>query len=393
MLDLRVAADPVSCRAVGEWLGGLAVRMRDSEDVITRARTDSRDCWAGSTGDTFRDRMGSASREADHAAGATERFGGALRVFADDMDTVRSRMGLARQVAGAAGLPVSGEAVGEPAGMGKADATQVAGYQEASTIVGGARQIEARAHANLASSVATNASDWSMTVLDGLTGTVGGLYGEHLAWTARAAKLERIADQWEHLAGNTTLSDTGRLTALGKSARAELNAEKALGIADSNHGPIKFLPDGFKRAMSANLGESIEDVRYLGRLSSALEKVPYVGLGFTAFGVAMAGIDGQSMTKAAVSSGASFLGATVTTEGLLAGAEALSIAGGPATILAVGAGIAVSYGVEYVVDHYGDDIANAAQNGLHATEHGLQAAGHVMDEGVHKLGHALGHIF
>lgn len=399
MLDLRVAADAGACRSVGEWLGGLAGGMRESAGVVARARVSSDGFWSGSTGEVFRERMSSAVRVSDRAAGATEGFGRALRVFADDMDTVGSRMNLARQVAGAGGLPVSAEGIAEPSGMGKVDGTQVAAYREASVIVADARRIESRAHRNLASSVAANTTDWSMTALDWVTGAVGALYGEHLAWTSRAARFERIAAQWDRLVDNTMLSTEGRLTALGKSARAELNARLAREIADSNDSPIKFLPEFVRKGAYANVGNSIEDVRYLNRLSGAMERVPYVGLLFLGGGVIAANAEGQSMTKAAISGGASFAAGTLATEGTLAGAGMmadmglLALSGGPVTIVAVGVGIGVSIGVGYVVDHYGDDIVNAAQNGLHATEHGVEAAGHAVNKGVHAIGHALGHIF
>ena len=404
MLDLRVESDPVSCRLVGEWLRGLAGGMWESVEGIDHARARSEGSWTGQTADAFRDRMSAASREADQAAGATDRFGSALQVFADDIDTVRSRMAVARQVAGAAGLPVTGEGIGEPSGMGRADARQVAAYQEATVIVAEARDIETTAHTTLASSVQANTADLSMKVLDGLTGTVGALYGQHLAWVARAARYERIADQWDRLLANTTLSTNGRLTALGKSARAELDAQKALNTARTNHAPIKFLPQGAKEVFGANVGSNLKNFRYLNRLAPALEKVPYVGLGFTGLGVVFAGAEGKSMTQAAVSGGASFAAGTLATEGALAGLEMISVAGGPATILAVGAGIAVAYGVGWVVDNWGDDIAEATKDAATSVYHagqyaertveaGLNQAADEVEKGLGKIGHALGHIF
>ncbi|HEY9472827.1 MAG TPA: hypothetical protein VIS06_03130, partial [Mycobacteriales bacterium] len=321
MLDLRVDSDPASCRLVGEWLRGLAGGMRESVDGIDHARSLSETSWTGQTAEVFRDRMSAASREADRSAGATDRFGSALQVFADDIDTVRSRMDMARQVAGTGGLPVTDDEIGEPSGMGRADARQVAAYQEATVIVAEARGVETTAHTTLASSVQANSADWSMKVLDGLTGTVGALYGQHLAWVAKAARYERIADQWDRLLANTTLSTNGRLTALGKSARAELDAQKALSTASSNHTPIKFLPEWSKNGLAANVGDSVRNIRYLNKLSTALEKVPYAGLLFTAFGVGTAGLEGKSMTTAAVSGGASFAAGTLATEGALAGLE------------------------------------------------------------------------
>lgn len=404
MLNTRVGADPASCRAAGQWLGGLAGGMRSSVDAVERARTRSRECWTGATGDAFRDRMGTASREADRAASATESFGMALRVFADDMDTVHSRMNLARQVAHTAGLPVNDEGIGEPTGMEKVDATKATAYQEATEIVTGARGIEARAHEQLASSVAANARDWSMKSLDALTGAVGALYGEHLAWTAKAAKLESIAEDWERVFGTNALSTETRLAALGPATTAETRAEQALEYAGSNHAPIKFLPGWSKRAMILNPGDQLENVRYLGRLSSALEKVPYVGLGLTGLGILDAGLEGQSVPKAAIKGGAEFAGGILGTEGVLAGAELIGIAGGPVTAVAVLAGIGVAYGVGYVVDHWGDDIADGAKEAASGLYHAGQTvsyvsdvavdeAGHAVNEGIHKLGHALGHIF
>lgn len=399
LLDVRVEADPVSCRTAGEWLGGLSGGMRESVDTVRGVNGTSRDCWSGSTGDAFRERMTAAAREADRVAGATERFGVALRVFADDMDTVRSRMDLAREVAGSAGLPVDGDAIGEPGGMGKADATQAAAYQEATTIVAEARQIETRAHTHLASSVATNATDWSTSVLDKLTGAVGAFYGQHLAWTKAAAKYERLAENWEYVFGTDALPAETRLAALSKASVAETKAAQALRYANSNHAFVRFLPDRMKRGLTANVGDNIKDIRYLNRLSIALEKVPYAGVLFTAAGVGLAGLEGQSMTQAAVKGGAEFVAGTAATEGTLIGIEALgvaSLAGGPATLIAVAAGIGVAWGVGEIVDHWGgitngakeaaSGLYNAGQSVERATERGLSAAGNTIGRGIRDLG-------
>lgn len=116
-----------------------------------------------------------------------------------------------------------------------------------------------------------------------------------------------------------------------------------------------------------------------------LSKIPYVGWAATGLGIGFDRMNGEGWGQAVTSNVLPTLAGTAATEGTLAVLGATAIAGGPATMVAVGVGVGVAFGVGYVVDHWDgitDGIGDAASS-----------VGHALGGAASSVGHALSSIF
>lgn len=95
-----------------------------------------------------------------------------------------------------------------------------------------------------------------------------------------------------------------------------------------------------------------------------LSKVPYVGWAATGLGIGVDRANGESWGQAVTSNVLPTLAGTAATSATLSVLAGTAIAGGPATLVAVGVGVGVAYGVGYVVDHWDgitEGLGNAAE--------------------------------
>jgi len=113
-LDIAVKGDPGSIRATATWLKTTSTSVHDTGTQVYGARGDSESEWLGAAGDAFRGVMTGVGGKVDELAGDLGVTRDALNAHADDLDTVKSRMDQAREVAAAAGLPTTETSISEP---------------------------------------------------------------------------------------------------------------------------------------------------------------------------------------------------------------------------------------------------------------------------------------
>lgn len=160
-LSIFVAGNPGSVRVSAEAIRQLGAGVEETATGWHRTRSGSEADWDGRAGDAFRDTAGRNGRDADVLAELFTGTADALTVFADDLDTVRSRMEQARQVAVSGGLKMMGESlILEPGPMPlppEEQKRQQKAFDDAKGTIEQARQLERAAHERLVDLLNRNA--------------------------------------------------------------------------------------------------------------------------------------------------------------------------------------------------------------------------------------------
>ncbi|MEH6796205.1 MAG: hypothetical protein V7694_18925 [Rhodococcus sp. (in: high G+C Gram-positive bacteria)] len=344
-------------RALGESAEGGFERFRD-------ARDRSEDVWKSGAGDSFRDTISTLSTAAEKTADRATALAQALESFADSMLTARE--GLNRAIARAieTGIWVGPNVcnatwIGDPeplhpTGPWSIDqlttqANQIAAYNDAVDMFIEARTTESNAHTALQS-----AFDDSAGWLDRLRGsapwmTAGGV----ISYLGTAAQQ---ADHWGAIA-QTRAAQLERFVALASEAAPGSVNRAATRVASA------FTPaadDAIRVAAQNGALLPGNSATRLGRLATVGlpfggkvgSKIPIVGIGFTGgqvvYDLQAAESPGDAAKIVAKDAGGFLAGTAATT--LLLG----SVAGGPATVAAVGVGILVSYGVGELIEWAAD---------------------------------------
>ncbi len=368
-LDTRVFGDPTSCYACADSLTALATGVHDRLKVARDGRTESEYEFRSPAGDAFHPEAGTTE-----AADQIDVIAAALRAFADGLVTVRSRMSQAEATAAEAGIPVEfGVGIGEPLNVDPNSydiapqvfrTKQIAAYEAAAGLVAEGRAAETGAHSALAEALrgpTTILKDaeaqWGWLVLHTVGGYLATAVSELSKWgdlaEARGANLARLR---ELAAEAARLGDPYPEATAARAVRAfQGGADDAARFAAENSRLLAGLGDNkFVSSVGGNLGDLFPKGSTLAGVGS---KVPYLGLaltaGQTASDVMNAETTGEAV-KAVAKDVGGFVAGTVATELILA-----SAAGGPVTLLAVGAGVGVAFGVGEVIEHW-DDISGAA---------------------------------
>lgn len=355
-IDVRQDVDIDSCRSCAAALEELAAAAESCSAQFKDARDKSETVWASDAGDAFRQTLTTLVKAAEETSDRAAALALTLRVFADSMDTARQQLTKAVALAFESGL-VAGpnvcdaEWIAEPKPLhptgpwSKAQlteyATRVDAYNVAVDIVNGARAIEADAHSALAAAV-IDVDGW----LDRLRGSApwmaaGGAVSylgtaaqqaEHWGAVAqtRAAQVGRYAD----LAGET-VPDSVRTAASRAATVFAPAADDAARIAAQNGA---LLP-----------GQTIKSAGgVMARALPFAQKIPVAGMGLTAVQTAYDLREAESAGDAAkivAKDAGGFLAGTAASTVILA-----SFAGGPATVVAVGAGVLVAWGVGEIIE-------------------------------------------
>ncbi|UPK62418.1 hypothetical protein MYP14_16635 [Rhodococcus pyridinivorans] len=373
-LDTRVFGDPTSCYACADSLTALATGVHDRLKAARDGRTESEYEFRSPAGDAFRTTLDRIITGTTEAADQIDVVAAALRAFADGLVTVRSRMSQAEATAAEAGIPVEfGVGIGEPISVDPNSydiapqvfrTKQIAAYEAAAGLVAEGRAAETAAHSALAEALrgpTTILKDaeaqWGWLVLHTVGGYLATAVSELSKWgdlaEARGANLARLR---ELAAEATRLGDPYPEATAARAVRAfQGGADDAARFAAENSRLLAGLGDNkFVSSVGGNLGDLFPKGSTLAGVGS---KVPYLGLaltaGQTASDVMNAETTGEAV-KAVAKDVGGFVAGTVATELILA-----SAAGGPVTLLAVGAGVGVAFGVGEVIEHW-DDISGAA---------------------------------
>ena len=375
-IDTRIFGDPVTCYTCADSLANLAAGVNRQLASARAGRTESEHEFIGTTGDEFRRRLDSIISRTTEVADQTDAIAAALRTFADQLVTARTRMTQAETTAADAGLPVEfGIGIGEPIEIDPTSydvapqvlrARQVSAYNAALELVAEGREIEGAAHSRFAEALrgpTTILKDaeaqWGWLAAFAVTGYIGTAFNELSKWGPIAADRAAMLTRFRELA-----AEAARLGDPYPEATAARAIRAFQGSADD---AARFVAENSR--LLAGLGDN-KFVQYLGRnvdvllpsgssLSTLGSKIPVAGLGLTlgqtAFDVYNAETTGDA-AKAVAKDIGGFVAGTVATELILA-----SAAGGPVTLLAVGAGVGVAFGVGEAIEHW-DDITGAADS-------------------------------
>lgn len=435
-LNIEVVGDSDSCRTNATWLKALAHSVGELESAFGRTGSQSESFWRGAASDAFRGSMSNAKGNASHVGDIAFKAAQALSKFAVDLDTVKSRMNQAKQVASQAGLAVTDNEIQPPdAGPGAAPQAptgnpspeqeqqhaqaldqhnaaagahqaKVAAFNEISGTVSVARGQERAAHEALQAAVKQHSEvlnelkTYGQIVLQKSVALTGGLAGSSEQLMYSSEKSMKLAVLTTMLRASPTLP--AGADGMLKSAQQEL-FQKAYKDGADHAGVQKVigrLPEGVRGALKLNASDLTKKALGLDKNMPkaftkglpVLKRIPVVGTALTAGFAARDIHDGKDplkTTESAVGGTAASMGVTAGVEGAVAGAELAGLAvPGPGWVVAGGLalGTAASYGVGYVVDHYGDQINHGVGNAASAT-------GHAIGNAAKGVGHFASDVF
>ncbi|RZS43774.1 hypothetical protein EV193_102755 [Herbihabitans rhizosphaerae] len=372
VLTTEVKGDPASLRATATWLSMANGSIHGAATQVYAARNESTSSWTGEAGSGFRSVMTNAAGKIDQIAGNATTLGSALSGHAADLDTVRSRMAMARQVATDGGLTVTataimppGPAPAAPSALPKNATTEekaahknsaaaradyikkVKAYHQSGTIVAGARKTETTSQNNVLTTLK------NVRLVSGTLAAMAGA-GVEAASKFRTAQhsYDDFAERAIRVASNTKLSTTNRMRALQVAAKNNIKLRQTAQIIERDlwfkytdrlpswakstltftvaGKPQPPAPPGVRASSppAASAGAKVAKVA-----TKVGGKIPVVGLGFTAAGVGLDIAGGKDPGKAVVSGAAGLAG------GIAAGAAVGAVVGGPlapATVLVGG---------------------------------------------------------
>lgn len=391
-LDLTVRGDPDALRASATALAGTGAAMQGAGDAVVHSRNSSHDVWQGDAGDGFRRAMSTVGPQVDGIAEDHAGMCRALQQHAGDLDSTTRRMEQARAIATRAGLPITGNVIGDPgpppalagappvpsvvpagappdvvARARAADQQSVTHYNaalaaeqdwsrrfgaftECSRVVAQARTDEASAQARLQRFIDGVHEKRVFNAADVLTGAGGAI-------AARTSHYRKIVDDIEKsgkIERALRLTDSPHLS---RHHRAQALRIHATNVVDSNFARAKAigtfpsrvvdsLPAKIKTALEAGLAPRSIPVDASPILRNTMrvgQKLPAVGLGVTAVG---AGYDSLVLKKDPTTSVVSGIGGYAA--GALAGAG-IAAMGGPVGWVVAG-GLVASVGVGFLIE-------------------------------------------
>lgn len=404
-VETHVDGNVKSCRTVATELRNLGQGIDIGGNTLRRAAGDSEEEWKGRAGDAFRRFMNPVTHSCTRVAAETDGAGQALDTFSDDLDTVKSRMAQARQVASGAGLTVNGETIeeprhpgpgpqpgpnGEPPASGEVAAHnravsafnhQEKAYREVSQTAAEARQIERAAHETLNRRMNAwqesldeirHSSAWN--IAGDVTGGLRTAIQQADKWGETASKRGAQLARFRRITG-----ELDNPAAAEKAAKAARIFEPGASWAEGVEGSNAKLSLGLRGTwVGKQLRRGMNDILKLdGKLGKLADKIPFIGAALATGNTAVDVIadpdkSAGEITKHVVADGGGFLASVGVTSGALAAAEAAGIAGGPVTAGAVALGIGAAYGVDEAVKHWpqikhfgeqvGEDIAHGAES-------------------------------
>lgn len=362
----EVLGDPEAIRETARWAGTTSTSVRDGRDDVHRSGGESSGGWSGDAGDNFRELASRAATAIGDLADSLNGTRDALDTHAGDLDSVKAEMARARGIATAAGLqttpteilePGPAPAAPTPLPAGRAPtpqeqqahaagteaqavhAAQVRAYQEASQIVDAARQKEEDSQGLLQKFLGEQVEKSPFA----LTDMAGGLAALTIN---RTSEFRRIAQEF----GNEATRRAGLARSGGLLNSLRHTIAKEYNIYKQNQALAKATPTAWSRGLDRLPGGAKTFfTSNLAQTTPFLRRVPVVGTLITGAGIVNDGLQGKGWIKSSVSGVSS----------LAAGAAVGAAIGGPVGLVA---GAVVGAGVGFVVDEWGDDIAEGVDD-------------------------------
>jgi hypothetical protein len=333
------------CRDAGAALTAIAGSVDDAVSTAYAVRGESETTWQGTSGQSFRSRLATAGQQGDDVTADATRLSKALIVFADEVDAVRSAISHARTDAKASGLLLTADAIQLPYCLTTdAPISRNPAFEKASSAVRSAREREHRAHETLG------------TVLAELTSVIDYVLGSTLTKGTTIARYALVT-----FAGGRRI---GRSAAVSKRL-----ADAALTLAqDSSLSPILRM-DALQLAQKqttlfqakVGTGQATKRILQSAPISKINKVYPftYSGAAISAVGVGLSIKNGTPADRAIASGAASFVaGAAVT----------VALGSGPPGWIVLGASMAISTGVGYLVDQHWDGIKHGLGDAMHGVK-------------------------
>ncbi|MEV4733133.1 hypothetical protein [Saccharopolyspora sp. NPDC049426] len=406
-VSTRVEGSPESLRDTATKCTQLADLLDTEAASIHRTSGESEHAWKGDAADKGRTFIKESAKTIDTVVTAARKISGAHDRLAQDLDGVISRVNQARELAQKGKLavtnaeilppgpepgpapaapqgPTSKEASGQHQNAMAAHGAALADFQakkkafdEASATVDQARQDERDAHHRFQEAV-RESSTLLETVKGGLLFTSLGIMrtlasspnANVAKYSDEARRLGRAASVAKAIASNPNMSPDRRAVARMifferefPTMRATTNTLSSWAI--DRHVP---LPDSVKAMIAAAPGEELAakgSNGFLRGVGSVAKAFPYSAIALTGVSTSVSIANGTPADKAVVSN----VSSTALSTGAFVGAEvglvALGVAGGPATLAAIGAGVVVSAGVSWFMDNHYDDMKKGASDLWH----------------------------
>lgn len=365
-IALTVPGDPADCRECANRLEAVANRVVEHADAFRDAGRTSEPEWVGTAGDRFRDRLAEMDRGTNQVGDSARAAATAIRAFADNLETAVNRMRHAAQIAAAAGLRVQSDSgaptlIEDPdpivAGVGDIAAEvrfaqQCAAFDEAAEMVRSGRAAESDAHDILkgvleqaSAAVRDMRGQWYWMSAAAVTGYVGSAAAEVTSWSKVAEVRAGQLDKFRSIAAEAVRSgDPYWETTAAKAATTFQPAadDAARVVAQNSRLLLGATDNGVVKALSMPV------------MQGGASTISKVGSKIPAAGVVLTGIQTFSDVTNAEDRGDAALAVAKNTSGFVAGTAATalilaSVAGGPATLAAVGVGALVSWGTGFAI--------------------------------------------
>lgn len=413
-IDTEIKSDSASIRAVAQWLSQRAGEAHGTGSQVYGARGDSESTWTGPASDGFRSTMTRFGQRIDGLTGDLNDTATALNVHADDVDTAKSRMSQALEIARKGGLTINGHIIQEPGPppaapvplptdraptprqqqihdqatqAQSAHAQQVKAYVEAERVATPARQGFIDSQNTFVKFAKGYAEKAPINIADIATGLAGAVAARTSKFRAAARAMDPAIERAAAYAksGRTNPFAQARADALEIERRLAKQAELNKAVATRTARMVDELPSNVKSFLTTNLdfGQAKKPIAnpVLRGAAKVGSKFPVVGGLITAAGVGFDIYSGKDPTTAVASGAGGFVAGSLATAGIAA-------AGGPVG-WAVAGGAVVSAGVGFVIEEWGDDIANMAGDAANWAGERLSDAG----DAIGKAGKAVGDFF
>ena len=396
-IDILVEGSPESLRETATKLNQLADLLHSNGGKVHRASSESEWCWSGEAADKGRAYIQGTGKVIDDVVDTTRKIARAHDELAAKLDGVITRVYQARGAAQQAKLsvteteilppepvgvqvptgaqaqaPAGASRQGSPAPALAAHQQKQAAFEEASKSIEQARRDERDAHNRFRDDLHKHSSVLDAIKNGALLNSLGVVramasspHTNAEKYATEAQSKSNDARAAKNLYTNPNMSAARRAIAEEKYSTAKLAARKATRNAFSSAAVDRMavVPQGVKERLAWAPGGQLaenESSALLRGAGKVAKSFPVSNVALTAFGMGMSVSDGTPWDKAAASNVGGMAASTGASVAAEAGLVALGVAGGPATLVGLGVGVAVSTGVSWFVDNHWDDVKHTA---------------------------------